>query len=149
MPRGRGRTPAIERLLARIEKREDGCWEFWGATTDNGYGVINIGGGRTDRTHRVAYAHFKGEIRDGLVIDHRCLNKLCCNPDHLEMVTRAENARRQWRDGLGVASQSLKTHCPHGHAYDEQNTYRDKVGKRQCRACNRFRAKKRREKVAA
>lgn len=27
-------------------------------------------------------------------------------------------------------------HCPRGHAYDEANTYRNKKGKRICRACN-------------
>lgn len=32
---------------------------------------------------------------------------------------------------------SRKTHCPHGHAYDEANTYYDKSGNRRCRACNK------------
>lgn len=36
---------------------------------------------------------------------------------------------------------SLMTHCPHGHLYDEKNTYRDKRGKR-CRICNTERLKK-------
>lgn len=33
-----------------------------------------------------------------------------------------------------------RTHCPHGHAYDEENTYiRPKTGHRVCRACARKR----------
>jgi len=28
------------------------------------------------------------------------------------------------------------THCPRGHVYDDANTYRNKKGKRGCRACN-------------
>lgn len=30
-----------------------------------------------------------------------------------------------------------KTHCPHGHSYDSENTYIDKKGGRRCRQCNR------------
>ncbi len=33
--------------------------------------------------------------------------------------------------------QREKTHCPHGHIYDEANTYRDSRGARHCRACGR------------
>lgn len=32
-----------------------------------------------------------------------------------------------------------KTHCPHGHAYDEANTYLAPSGDRRCRACHRDR----------
>lgn len=37
---------------------------------------------------------WKGEIPHGLEIDHLCNKPTCCNPDHLEAVTRAENERR-------------------------------------------------------
>lgn len=30
-----------------------------------------------------------------------------------------------------------KTHCPQRHPYDTGNTYRDRLGKRHCRTCNR------------
>jgi hypothetical protein len=36
----------------------------------------------------------------------------------------------------------LITHCPKGHAYDEANTYKNKKGKRTCRACNALRVYK-------
>jgi hypothetical protein len=29
-----------------------------------------------------------------MTIDHLCLNKTCLNPEHMEIVTRAENTRR-------------------------------------------------------
>lgn len=32
---------------------------------------------------------------------------------------------------------ALKTHCIHGHCFDDDNTYRTRSGKRQCRACQR------------
>lgn len=34
------------------------------------------------------------------------------------------------------------TTCPSGHLYDEKNTYINKSGVRQCRACNRARARR-------
>jgi hypothetical protein len=48
----------------------------------------------------------------------------------LEPVTHMENLRR------GATAQ--RTHCPHGHPYDEENTYhRPGSGHRVCRACSR------------
>jgi hypothetical protein len=40
------------------------------------------------------------------------------------------------------AHNAAKTHCPHGHAYDEKNTYVHN-GQRFCRACNRSRTRRR------
>lgn len=34
-----------------------------------------------------------------------------------------------------------RTHCPAGHPYDEENTYRRADGSRKCRACHRIRAR--------
>ena len=64
----------------------------------------------------------------------------CVNPQHLEPVTHLENMRR----GIGVGHvwarmQKEKTHCPHGHAYDEHNTRTLANGHRTCRACDRER----------
>jgi hypothetical protein len=36
------------------------------------------------------------------------------------------------------AAHIVKTHCPKGHLYDEENTYRWR-GQRHCRACARER----------
>ena len=60
------------------------------------------------------------------------------NPDHLEAVTHRENVLR----GQSLAAENVaKTHCPHGHAYDEENTYVKMIpggGRwRICRACGR------------
>jgi hypothetical protein len=47
-----------------------------------------------DLAHRVAYRLTVGEIPDGLTVDHLCRNRMCVNPDHMELVTLAENGRR-------------------------------------------------------
>jgi hypothetical protein len=45
--------------------------------------------------HRLAYIEAKGEIADGMTIDHLCRIRNCINPDHLEEVTLSENVRRK------------------------------------------------------
>lgn len=89
----------LDPLFFRIFDRVligDGCWEWSGATTPNGYGVIGRGrrGEGNVMVHRAAYEELVGPIPAGLHVDHLCRNRLCCRPDHLEPVTQAENNRR-------------------------------------------------------
>lgn len=70
-----------------------GCWEWVGARVGDGYGAFKRAGKRQS-AHRVAYVLVKGTIPTGLDLDHRCRNRSCVNPEHLEPVTRGENVRR-------------------------------------------------------
>ena len=45
--------------------------------------------------HRFAYASLVGPIPPGMQIDHRCGCRICVNPAHLRLATRAENSRNQ------------------------------------------------------
>ncbi|WP_327421883.1 HNH endonuclease [Streptomyces sp. NBC_01230] len=74
----------------------DQCWVWTGATNDQGYGHLHIGGkgGSKLGAHRVSYELSVGPIPDGLEIDHLCRNTSCVNPQHLEPVTTQENNRR-------------------------------------------------------
>lgn len=69
-----------------------GCWNFVVAQND-GYARVWVRG-HLLMAHRVYYQQEKGKIPDGLEIDHRCRNRRCVNPDHLEAVTQLENTRR-------------------------------------------------------
>lgn len=126
-------APLAERIKALSTITETGCWEWQANMSNSGYGQLRVTRPkrRTLLAHRASYEAFIGPIPDGLQIDHLCRNKRCCNPEHLEPVTHAENMRR--RD-------AAITSCPAGHPYDDKNTYRDRRGKRHCRACSRDRA---------
>lgn len=72
---------------------EDKCWPWVGARNSAGYGVVRING-INHLAHRVAYERTVGPIPEGLTIDHLCRTRSCCNPAHMEPVTREENGRR-------------------------------------------------------
>jgi hypothetical protein len=83
----------LARFLSKVDVKPS-CRRWRGAATSRGYGLMRFSRSRLVRVHRFAYVAFVGPIPDGLELDHVCRNKLCCNPDHLEVVTHSENIRR-------------------------------------------------------
>lgn len=53
---------------------------------------------------------------------------------HLEAVTPGENIRRGILPAMIREQKAAISHCPKGHAYDSENTYRFR-GKRHCKLC--------------
>lgn len=72
---------------------QDGCW-IWQKYLCKGYGRKKIGG-RDVLAHRYYYEMHRGPIPDGLPLDHLCRVTACCNPEHMEIVTKNENDRRR------------------------------------------------------
>ena len=83
-----------ERFDSKVVSAATGCWLWVGATYEQGYGMFNAGEGRIVRAHRFSFERRVGPIPQGMTIDHICEVKNCVNPNHLEIVTAAENRRR-------------------------------------------------------
>jgi len=122
---------------------DTGCWKWISTVNDKGYGVFTPKTNQSIAAHRYSYQIFKGIIPAGLIIDHLCRNPGCVNPEHLEVVTYRENEMRGINPQLVRLRQLSKTHCPHGHPYDSNNT-RYYKGRRFCRECNRIKNKRQR-----
>lgn len=99
-----------DQILARTI-RENDCQTWQGATNSRGYGSVRYNGA-SQLAHRVIFTEMVGPIEDDLTVDHLCCNKLCQNVFHMELVTRAENARR---------AHERQTHCSAGHPLSGAN----------------------------
>jgi len=66
------------------------CWT-WKGNVSSGYASVRSGR-KSKMGHRISYEFHKGPIPKGLVVRHRCDNKICTNPEHLELGTHRQNA---------------------------------------------------------
>ena len=101
------RKTIIERIEARCEIKDMGfviggkaspCHLWTGPHSGTGkggyYGRMSLDG-QTVAVHLVVYTHYFGYIPSKKQVDHLCNQRLCCNPQHLELVTHLQNQRRR------------------------------------------------------
>lgn len=100
------------------------CWTWMAGRTGEGYGAFWVLD-KQHLAHRWAYETLVGLVPTGLTLDHRCRDRSCVNPDHLEPVTYAENFRRGPRIN--------RTTCIRGHSLAD--AYVKKNGYLNCRQC--------------
>lgn len=127
-----------------LPEPNSGCWLWNAASNWTGYGVFRVETNRSVMAHRFSYENLVGPIPDGLELDHLCRVRCCCNPKHLEPVTRSENTRRGIAANNGLRAhhnrRSAAPTCVHGHTFTGKNVGFRKDGRRRCRECDRIRA---------
>ena len=148
------RATAPEVLLTsgdpRVEPEPNtGCWLWTGRISVKGYGRVGSGRrGRNLAAHRAVWEKLRGPSPAGLFLDHKCRVRSCVNPDHLRVVTHAQN---NTENSLSpTALHKAKTRCPkcNGEFVAKSRPVRAQGVQRVCRTCanaweSRRRAKQR------
>lgn len=94
-----------------------GCWEF----NQKGYASVKVDG-KSIFAARLSYKEFVGPIPRGHIINRKCGNKKCINPEHLYTAPYCKY---------------VGDYCVNGHKLTEHNTYIDPDGKRWCKKCRK------------
>ena len=83
---------ALTAIRVRTSITSSGCHEWQGYTTKAGYPQAQIENGRRVYVHRVAVEASLGKPLGEHPVHHKCANRLCVNPEHLQVTTHRENA---------------------------------------------------------
>lgn len=84
--------------IAQAIIEEGECWRWFKRVDGDGYGRFTFhanGRQREVGAHRASWLAHRGDIPEGLEIDHLCRNRWCVNPWHMELVTHAINMKRK------------------------------------------------------
>jgi len=98
-----------DRFWSKVDKKgEDECWLWKDAINGNGYGGftgVQITNNNPEyhtfssKAHRMAYIFTYGKILKGILVLHKCDNRLCCNPKHLFLGTHQDNMEDMVKKG--------------------------------------------------
>lgn len=97
-------THSVEqRFWSKVDRSAgaQACWIWTAAKYQSGYGAFWFGS-KNVRAHRFAWEIVTGQPIGDLLIDHRCHNPACVNPNHLRPVTNKQNGEN--RRGAEVKS---------------------------------------------
>jgi len=119
-----------ETMLRQIFVTEYGCHLWLGTLTEKGYGrVTRKQKGR--KVHRLLWEMTGRDLPDyvpgGKQLDHLCLDKSCCNPAHIELVTQLTNMQRR---------AAGRSHCKNGHELTDANIV-IRHNYKACKQCDR------------
>lgn len=136
-PAPRKRRDPAERFWEKVEKRENGCWIWMGASQRDGRGCF-WSGTKVMEAYRFSWLLMYGSLPpNGLELDHLCRVPACVNPEHLEAVTTAENIRRGMAPLIVRHREILATNtCKRGHVGQYKRVGKTRPGMA-CAACRR------------
>jgi hypothetical protein len=119
---------ALVRIVPQPGPLATECWQWPGAKSTAGYSYVRVGR-RVVTLHRLLYEVIRGPVPSGRELHHRCEDKGCVNPHHLEPLRKPVHGLRHRRKV-----------CVHGHSLAGRNRLRGGHG---CRRCYRERKKRR------
>lgn len=98
---------ALSRFWSRVDASGE-CWVWTGARAKNGYGHIQFRAKVS--AHRFSWElHSSAQVPDGLLVLHRCDNRLCVRPDHLFLGTAQDNSIDMYEKGRGIRPARMLT----------------------------------------
>jgi hypothetical protein len=100
----------IENLLRKVRISPETPCHIWTGNKKGYYGTARLAG-RSVMVHRAVWEHYRGAIPPDLQIDHTCGVKLCCNVDHLRLVTARENSLAATSNNM-AARNYRRVKCP-------------------------------------
>lgn len=125
---------ALLRLVPEEGPLPTPCWIWQGSrNVRTGYGQIRAGH-RVLRVYHLLYRVLVREPDAGLQLHHRCENRVCANPHHLQEIERGDHIRIG-NSPAGINARKVK--CIRGHTFTPENTGTQGVGHRRCRTCHR------------
>jgi hypothetical protein len=86
------------KLKTRILPTEKGCWIWLGKINSQGYGQYYLKS-KSWLAHRLIFTLLVGEIPESGVLLHQCDNRMCVNPEHLQVGSNHDNILDMHRKG--------------------------------------------------
>lgn len=132
-----------KRLQGRIRVLQNGCWQWIGALSSEGYGRSKSEGKRVG-VHRLVWRLLRGN--NPPLLHHMCSDKACCNPEHLEpLKNHKEHAQRHKGRPWTQRPRPPQEYCNRGiHLMSETGV--SWGGQRYCKICRNNARKARRWK---
>jgi hypothetical protein len=102
----RSKEYLLQRNITLISDFEEDCWLWHGSTDRQGYAYItlkvSLGKQIKVAAHRMSYLLYVGPIPEGILCLHKCDEPRCCNPAHLFLGTKKDNAQDMDEKGRRV-----------------------------------------------
>lgn len=109
-----------------------GCWPWLGGLDTEGYGQVQRNH-KKQKAHRWVWESMVGPLEPEILLDHKCHNRACVNPDHLRKVTAEQNVfntrprggSSQYKGVYRMPNGSWRAHITHRYKKYNLGCYRD------------------------